>query len=100
MQIEHNPSWQANSYLANQILSILWNTKIDINVVGSEVLTETVMKSSIFWDITPSSPLKVNGMYDVIYHKMKLFRWKGYAALESGIDVITAPAMSLMAIPQ
>jgi hypothetical protein len=27
---------------------------------GSEVLTAVAMKSYIFWDITPSSPLKVN----------------------------------------
>jgi hypothetical protein len=29
-------------------------------VVETEVLTAVVMKSSIFWDITPCSPLKVN----------------------------------------
>jgi hypothetical protein len=28
--------------------------------VGFEVLTAVVMKSSIFWDIMPRSPLKVN----------------------------------------
>jgi hypothetical protein len=28
--------------------------------VGIEVLTAVVMKSTIFWDITPCSPLKVN----------------------------------------
>jgi hypothetical protein len=28
--------------------------------VGFEVLTAVVMKSTIFWDITPCSPLKVN----------------------------------------
>jgi hypothetical protein len=27
--------------------------------VGFEVLTAVVMKSSVFWDITPCSPLKV-----------------------------------------
>jgi hypothetical protein len=26
--------------------------------VGSEILTAVVMKSSVFWDITPCSPLK------------------------------------------
>jgi hypothetical protein len=31
-----------------------------IDCVGSEVLTAVVMKSYIFWDITPCSPLKVN----------------------------------------
>jgi hypothetical protein len=30
------------------------------NYVAFEVLTAVVMKSSIFWDITPCSPLKVN----------------------------------------
>jgi hypothetical protein len=33
------------------------NVKIN---VGSEVLTQMIMKSSIFWDITPCSPLEVN----------------------------------------
>jgi hypothetical protein len=28
--------------------------------VGFEVLTAVVMKNTIFWDITPCSPLKVN----------------------------------------
>jgi hypothetical protein len=28
--------------------------------VGFEVLTAVVMKSSIFWDVMPCSPLKVN----------------------------------------
>jgi hypothetical protein len=28
--------------------------------VGSEVLTTAVIKSSVFWDITLCSPLKVN----------------------------------------
>jgi hypothetical protein len=27
---------------------------------GFEVLTAVVMKSTIFWDITPYSPLKIN----------------------------------------
>jgi hypothetical protein len=29
-------------------------------IVGFEVLTVVVMKNTIFWDITPCSPLKVN----------------------------------------
>jgi hypothetical protein len=97
--MEHNSSWQANSYVANQIPSILWNPNTDINV-GLKVLTATVMKSySIFWDITPYSPLKVNGLYGVISQKTELFRYKGYTAMESGIEIITTPAMSLIAIP-
>jgi hypothetical protein len=30
-------------------------------MVGVEILTAVVMKSTVFWDITPCSPLKVNG---------------------------------------
>jgi hypothetical protein len=30
------------------------------SLVGSDVLTAVVMKSYVFWDITPCSPLKVN----------------------------------------
>jgi hypothetical protein len=33
------------------------NTVVD---VGIEVLTAVDMKSNIFWDVTPCSPLKVN----------------------------------------
>jgi hypothetical protein len=28
--------------------------------VGFEVLTAAVMKGTVFWDITPCSPLKIN----------------------------------------
>jgi hypothetical protein len=45
--------WMAKSYENSKIF-----------VVESEVLTSVVMKSSIFWDIMPYSPLK--GLYDVI----------------------------------
>jgi hypothetical protein len=34
---------------------------------GLEVLTEVVMKSTIFWDITPCSPLKVNQRFGGTY---------------------------------
>jgi hypothetical protein len=33
--------------------------KISVRFVGFEVLTAVVRKSSIFWDVTPHSPLKV-----------------------------------------
>jgi hypothetical protein len=36
----------------------LGNTGLDL--VGFEVLTAVVMKSTIFWDITPCSPLSVS----------------------------------------
>jgi hypothetical protein len=31
-----------------------------VKLLGFEVLTSVVMRSSIFWDITPCGPLKVN----------------------------------------
>jgi hypothetical protein len=43
-----------NSSEISETVSIL------LNLVGFEVLTAVVMKSTIFWDITPCSPLKVN----------------------------------------
>jgi hypothetical protein len=33
-------------------------------IIGFEVLTAVVMKSSIFWVITPCSPLKVNRRFE------------------------------------
>jgi hypothetical protein len=35
--------------------------------VGVEVLTAVVMKGTIFWDITPCSPLKVNRRFGGTY---------------------------------
>jgi hypothetical protein len=35
--------------------------------VGFEVLTAVVMKSTIFWDITPCSPLKVNRRFEALF---------------------------------
>jgi hypothetical protein len=35
--------------------------------VGFEVLTAVVMKSTVFWDITPCSTLKANRRCGVIY---------------------------------
>jgi hypothetical protein len=35
--------------------------------VGFEVLTAVVMKSTIFWDITPCSPLKFNRRFGGTY---------------------------------
>jgi hypothetical protein len=36
--------------------------------VGFEVLTAVVMKSYIFWDITPCSPFKVNQRFCYLLH--------------------------------
>jgi hypothetical protein len=42
------------------------------NLVVFEVLTAVVMKSTILWDITPCSPLKVNGRFGE--HIASIFR--------------------------
>jgi hypothetical protein len=49
--------------------------------IGFEVLTVVAMKSTIFWDITTRSPLKVNqrrltsgGLHGVISQKTVLFK--------------------------
>jgi hypothetical protein len=36
-------------------------------IVGIEILTAVVMKSTIFWDITPCSPLEVNRRFGGTY---------------------------------
>jgi hypothetical protein len=43
-------SWQINSFY-----------------VGFEVLTAVVLKSTIFWDMTPCSPLSFNGRFGGTY---------------------------------
>jgi hypothetical protein len=35
---------------------------------ASELLTAVVFESSVFWDITQCSPLKVNGRFTGMYH--------------------------------
>jgi hypothetical protein len=37
--------------------------KLKLEYVRFEVLTAGIMKSSIFWDITPCIPLKVSGRF-------------------------------------
>jgi hypothetical protein len=36
----------------------------NVKFVGSEVLTAVVMKSTVFWDITPCSLLKANRSFE------------------------------------
>jgi hypothetical protein len=43
--------------------------------LGSEVFTAVVMESTIFWDITPCSPLTLNELHSVISQKMVLFNY-------------------------
>jgi hypothetical protein len=46
--------------------------------VGYEVVTSVVMKSTVFWDITPCSPLNVNrrfgGTYRLHFHGRRIIR--------------------------
>jgi hypothetical protein len=39
---------------------LLFSIKTERSYVGFEVLTAVVMKSAIFWDITPCSQLSLN----------------------------------------
>jgi hypothetical protein len=43
----------------------------NLQFVGSEVLRAVVMKDTIFWNITPCSPLKVNRRFEGIYRNAK-----------------------------
>jgi hypothetical protein len=43
------------------------SNKIVLKYFQYEVLTAVAMKSSIFWDITPCSPKKVNRRFEGIY---------------------------------
>jgi hypothetical protein len=47
--------------------SLLNTSEINL-IVRFEVLTAVVMKSPIFWDITPCSPLKVNRQLATCFH--------------------------------
>jgi hypothetical protein len=44
-----------------------------LSVLGSQVLTALVMKSSVFWDITPYSSLKVNQRFGAATHNQSLY---------------------------
>jgi hypothetical protein len=44
-----------------------YNFRVQHYVVGDEILTTVVMKSSIFWDITLCSPLNVNRRFGGTY---------------------------------
>jgi hypothetical protein len=40
---------------------------VEFSVVGFDVFTAVIMKSSVFWDITLCSPLKVNRRFGETY---------------------------------
>jgi hypothetical protein len=51
--------------------------------VRFEVLTAVIMKGSIFWDITPCSPLKVNRCFGGTYYFLKM---EAVCSSETSID--------------
>jgi hypothetical protein len=55
--------------------------------LGSMILTAVVMKSSIFWDVTASSPLKVNR------------RFEGIPRLQADLATFFTPVSSLAYFP-
>jgi hypothetical protein len=56
--------------------------QINFYNVGFEVLTAVVMKSSVFWDITPCSPSKANQCSEE--HVASIFRVEEYVEQETG----------------
>jgi hypothetical protein len=68
--------------------NVLRTKKTDRRFVGIEILTEVVIKSSNFWNITPCSPLKFNRRFggtsmfsedgSVISQNIELFQWETY----------------------
>jgi hypothetical protein len=62
--MEPTPSWEVSICSKNQELSnILWNMNVHYRA-GFEVSIALLMKSSIFWDTTSWSPLKVNRRFE------------------------------------
>jgi hypothetical protein len=56
-----------------QELLLLFTHQSLIKYAEFAVLTAVVMKSSLFWDITPYSPLNVNTVHGVMSQKTELF---------------------------
>jgi hypothetical protein len=52
---------------SQQQFKCLMEVKPTLNVVGLEVLTAVIMKSTIFWDVTPCSPSSVNRSFGETY---------------------------------
>jgi hypothetical protein len=86
-----------------QAVALLLGLELDCTefccLVGFDVLTAVVMKSTIFWDTTPCSPLSVNRRFGVTHHlhlqdrKNKLSKkpaWKQVCVSHRASDV-TAP---------
>jgi hypothetical protein len=63
---------------------------VEKNFVGFEVLTAVVMRSSIFWNITPCSPLKVNRRFGGIF---RLHLWGSRKQREALTMLFLPPAL-------
>jgi hypothetical protein len=61
-------------------------------IVGFEILTVVVMKSTVFWDITPCIRLTFNGLHGVISQKIILFIY--YCVYKSPPVVAPKPTLS------
>jgi hypothetical protein len=57
--------WDIRKYHSNSTVTLY-------GVVGFEVITAVVMKISIFWDITPCSPLRANRRFGGTYRQCLL----------------------------
>jgi hypothetical protein len=56
--------------IVSDILQVLGLKKVEKHCfIGFEVLIVVIIKSVIFWDITPCSPLKVNRIFGVTYRR-------------------------------
>jgi hypothetical protein len=62
-----------NGSAFNLDYGVMYNKNIFYEYIGFEIPTAVVMKSSIFWDITPRSPLKVNRRFGGTYPLLS--RW-------------------------
>jgi hypothetical protein len=68
----------------------------EISRVGFEVLTAVVMKNTIFWDITPCSPLKVNQHFGGTYSLQLQGRRISLARNQRGSGWQAKPASTLV----
>jgi hypothetical protein len=92
--IPTEPSRNLFGYVNKNVLEIkkIW-FNYNIIVLGFEVLTGVVMKSTILWDITQCSPLSVNRCFGGTYclhlqaRKISSSRWRLYVLPKRGLTL-------------